>query len=357
MKKIVLTGGGTAGHVTPNIALLPALRSAGYEIAYIGSYEGIEKRLAEDQGLPYTGVATGKFRRYMDPRNFSDPFRVLKGYREARAYLKKNRPDVVFSKGGFVSVPVVRAAASLKIPCIIHESDFTPGLANKLCIPVASKICCNFPETLRMLPEKKSVLTGSPVRQELLHGDAAAGRELCGFDETKPVLMVIGGSQGAAAVNQAVRDALPKLLERFQVVHLCGKDKMDNLLLTKPGYKQFEYITTELKDLFAMADIVISRAGANAICELLALQKPNILIPLPGKSSRGDQLLNAQSFHSQGFSEVIDQDDLTTSVLMSEVMHVYEHRQEYVDAMEGSRQTDAIAKIMEIIEEVAAQGK
>ena len=353
MKQIVLTGGGTAGHVTPNIALLPALREAGFEISYIGSYEGMEKKLITDLGIPYTGVATGKFRRYMDPRNFTDPFRVWKGYREAKAYLRKNRPDIVFSKGGFVSVPVVRAAASLKIPCVIHESDFTPGLANKLCIPVATKVCCNFPETLEMLPAKKAVLTGSPVRQELLSGNAEAGLELCGFTKEKPVLMVIGGSQGASAVNQAVRDALPALLTQFQIVHLCGKDKMDNLLLTKPGYKQFEYVTTELKDLFAMADLVISRAGANAICELLTLQKPNILTPLPGRNSRGDQVLNAQSYKSQGFSEVIDQDDLTTSVLVDAVRHLYEHRQEYIDTMAKSKQTDAIAKIMEIIREIA----
>lgn len=355
-KKIVLTGGGTAGHVTPNIAIMPKLKELGYEIFYMGSYDGIEKKLIEDFDIAYYGIATGKFRRYFDPKNFSDPFRVLKGMSEAKKYLKAIKPDVVFSKGGFVSVPVVRAAASLKIPCIVHESDMTPGLANKLCIPVAKKVCCNFPETLKNLPADKAILTGSPIREELMKGKKEAAYELCGFDESKPVIMVIGGSQGSAAINQAVRDALPELLEDFQIVHLCGKEKMDNLLLTTKGYKQFEYIKSELKDIFAMADIVISRAGANAINELLALKKPNLLIPLPSASSRGDQILNAKSFESQGFSIVVDEDDLTVKLLVEKVQELYFTRMTYIDAMRKSSQRDAIGTIIDVIEEVAAGG-
>lgn len=352
MKKIVLTGGGTAGHVTPNIALLPALREAGYEITYMGSYDGIEKRLIGDFDIPYVGISTGKFRRYLDPRNFTDPFRVAKGFLQAKRFLKDYMPDVLFSKGGFVSVPVVRAAASLRIPCIIHESDMTPGLANKLCISAAKKVCCNFPETMKLLPENKAVLTGSPIRAELSRGNKLAGLDMCGFSANTPVIMVIGGSLGAANVNKAVRDALPKLLEDFQVVHLCGKDKLDNLLLNTPGYKQFEYIKAELKDLFAMADLVISRAGANAICELLALKKPNILIPLPAASSRGDQILNAQSFESQGFSIVISEDDLTTKLLVDKVHELYFNRQSYANTMSKSTQLDSIRTIMKLIEEI-----
>lgn len=353
MKKIVLTGGGTAGHVTPNIALIPRLREEGYEIAYIGSYDGIEKKLISDFDIPYTGIATGKFRRYLDVKNLTDPFRVIKGYGEARKYLKTYKPDVVFSKGGFVSVPVVRAAASLGIPCIIHESDMTPGLANKLCIPVATKVCCNFPETLKMLPEGKAVLTGSPIREELAKGNKLAGLDLCGFTANKPVILVMGGSLGAANVNKAVRDALPQLLEDFQVVHLCGKDKVDNLLLNTPGYKQFEYIKSELKDLFAMTDVVISRAGANAICELLALKKPNILIPLPASSSRGDQILNARSFEAQGFSIMINEDDLTTNLLVDKVHELYFTKQTYHDTMAKSGQMDSIQTILQLINEAA----
>ena len=351
MKKIVLTGGGTAGHVTPNIALIPHLKSAGFEVIYMGSYDGIESRLIADFDIPYYGISTGKFRRYLDPKNFSDPFRVIKGYAEARKYLKELKPDIVFSKGGFVSVPVVRAAASLKIPCIIHESDMTPGLANKLCIPVAKNICCNFPETLKMLPENKAVLTGSPVREELFFGNKIGALDMCGFTANKPVVMVIGGSQGASSVNKVVREALPRLLEDFQVVHLCGKDKVDNLLLNVKGYKQFEYVRMELKDIFAMADVVISRAGANAICELLALNKPNILIPLPSSKSRGDQLLNARSFESQGFSIMIDEDYLTDNLLVEKVQELYCCRQSYTETMKQSHQLNSIETIMGLIKD------
>ena len=352
-KKIVLTGGGTAGHVTPNIALLPHLENKGYEISYMGSYEGIEKKLVADYDIPYYGISTGKLRRYFDPKNFTDPFRVIKGFSEAKKILKKLKPDVVFSKGGFVSVPVVRAAAALKIPCIIHESDMTPGLANKLCIPVAKKICCNFPETLNHLPKEKAVLTGSPIREELTKGNKLAAYEVCGFTANKPVIMVIGGSLGSAAINKAVREALPKLLEDFQVVHICGKEKIDNLLLTTKGYHQFEYLKAELKDIFAMADLVISRAGANAICEILALKKPNLLIPLPAKSSRGDQLLNAASFEAQGYSMVIEEDDLTKELLIAKVQELYCNRNTYIQAMEESEQSDAIQTIMALIEKVS----
>lgn len=350
-KKIVLTGGGTAGHVTPNLALLPHLQNKGYEISYIGSYEGIEKKLIADYDIPYYGISTGKLRRYFDPKNFTDPFRVIKGFAEAKKILKEIKPDVVFSKGGFVSVPVVRAAAFLKIPCIIHESDMTPGLANKLCIPVAKKVCCNFPETLNHLPEGKAVLTGSPIREELSKGNKLAAYEVCGFTANKPVIMVIGGSLGSMAINKAVREALPTLLHDFQVVHICGKEKIDNLLLTTKGYHQFEYLKAELKDIFAMADLVISRAGANAICEILALKKPNLLIPLPAGSSRGDQILNAASFEAQGYSMVISEDDLTKEFLVAKVQELYCNRNTYIEAMKNSEQSDSIKTIMGLIEE------
>lgn len=354
MKKIVLTGGGTAGHVTPNIALLPALKEAGYEVHYIGSFEGIESRLIPDFDIPYYGISTGKFRRYFDLKNFSDPFRVIKGYQDAKKILKELKPDVVFSKGGFVSVPVVRAAASLKIPCIIHESDMTPGLANKLCIPIAHKVCCNFPETLKNLPAGKAILTGTPIRSELTKGNRIAALEQCGFTANKPVIMVVGGSQGSACINEVVRESLPKLLDDFQIIHLCGKDKVDNLMLSIPGYKQFEYVKTELKDFFALADLVVSRAGANAICELLALKKPNILIPLSA-GSRGDQILNAASFEEQGFSIVIKEEALDFFCLVDKIKELYQNKSQYIEKMNESGQTDAIPKIMDLINEAAAK--
>ena len=352
-KKIILTGGGTAGHVTPNMALLPTLRENGYEVEYIGSYNGMEKDLIEKEGVPYHGISSGKLRRYFDWQNFTDPFRVIHGIFQAKRLMKKLKPDVVFSEGGFVSVPVVMAAKQAHIPVIIHESDMTPGLANKLAIPSATKVCCNFPETVKYLPQGKAVLTGSPIRQELLKGDASKGRAFTGFDSIKPVLLIIGGSLGSVRVNTAVRAILPELLKTCQVVHLCGKGNLDESLVGTAGYVQYEYISEELPDLFAMADIVISRAGANSICELLALRKPAVLIPLSAAASRGDQILNAKSFARQGFSKVIEEEDLTDEKLLSELKDLFEHSKDYVDAMEKSQVGDAIGTIMGLIREVS----
>ena len=354
MKRIILTGGGTAGHVTPNIALLPKLSELGYDIQYIGSYNGIEKDLIEPFGVPYHGISSGKLRRYFSTQNFTDPFRVLKGFGEARRLIKERIPDVIFSKGGFVSVPVVLAGKRCKVPVIIHESDMTPGLANKIAIPSAEKVCCNFPETLEYLPRGKAVLTGSPIRQELLSGNKIAALDMCGFTADKPVILVIGGSLGSVIVNNAVRQSLPQLLEHFQVIHLCGKGKMDETLNDTPGYRQFEYIRDELRDIFALADLVISRAGANAICELLALRKPNLLIPLSAKASRGDQLLNARSFERQGFSMVLEEEELTADSLLKAVQDLYENRGTFIDAMRDSDQQDSIDTIISLIEEAAS---
>ena len=355
MKKIILTGGGTAGHVTPNLALLPALREEDFEIHYIGSYNGIERRLIEAASIPYDGISSGKLRRYFDLKNFSDPLRVLKGYFEARKLMKKYKPDIVFSKGGFVAVPVVLAAKHYKVPVIIHESDMTPGLANKICIPAASKVCCNFPETLKYLPEDKAVLTGSPIRRELLEGDRLTGLQYAGLSADKPVILVIGGSLGSVAVNHAVRSILPELLKDFQVVHLCGKGKLDEKLTGLNGYVQFEYIQDELKDLFALADVVISRAGANAICELLALRKPNLLIPLSANASRGDQILNARSFERQGFSMVMEEEELTDEKLLAAVHKLYDSREDFINAMNQSSQQDPIKTIIGLIEDAASK--
>ena len=353
MKKIVLTGGGTAGHVTPNIALLPELKKHGFEIEYIGSYTGIEKELIEKEGIPYHGISSGKLRRYFDLKNFSDPFRVLHGFDQAHHLLKTLKPDIVFSKGGFVSVPVVLSAKTLHIPVIIHESDMTPGLANKLAMPSAVKVCCNFPETVQYLPEGKGVLTGSPIRSELLEGDPAKALSFCGFSGTdanpKPTLLIIGGSLGSVAVNKAIRGVLPSLLETFRVIHLCGKGNLDPSLEGLEGYAQFEYIRDELPDLFALADVVVSRSGANAICELLALKKPALLIPLPASASRGDQILNAQSFQKQGFSEVMPEEEITPDGLLEAIRSLYENRQRYITAMSESPNTDAVAAIVGLI--------
>lgn len=349
MKKIILTGGGTAGHVTPNLALIPSLKEAGYEIGYIGSYHGIERKLIENAGIPYYGISSGKLRRYFDIKNFSDPLRVLKGYGEALRLLKRHKPDIIFSKGGFVAVPVVLAAKHYKIPAIIHESDMTPGLANKICIPSAVKVCCNFPETLKYLPEGKAALTGSPIRKELLQGDRFSGLSYAHLRADKPVLLIIGGSLGSVTVNQSVRSILPRLLANYQVIHICGKGNLDESLTGTAGYVQYEYVDAPLKHLFAAADLVISRAGANSICELLALRKPNLLIPLSASASRGDQILNANSFSKQGFSKVLEEESISDEALYQAIDSLYQNRSLSIQAMEQSRLNNAVETVISII--------
>ncbi len=355
-KKIILTGGGTAGHCVPNLALVPELKEKGFEIAYIGSYNGIERKLVTAEGINYHAISSGKLRRYFDPKNFSDPFRVIKGFFQAVSILNKEKPDIIFSKGGFVSVPVVKAARLLKIPVIIHESDMTPGLANKLSYSSASKICCSFRETLKYLPSDKAVFTGSPVRASLRKGERGRGRAFTGLmDSGKPTILVTGGSLGAAHVNEAVRHALPKILPDWNVVHLCGKDKTDSDLIGKKGYVQYEYISKEMADLFAMADLVISRAGANAIFEILSLRKPNILVPLPTAGSRGDQLLNANSFKKAGYSYVVQDEDLSDDSLLTAINTVRENSIDYIEAMENAEENSAVESIVSLIVETASK--
>ena len=267
--------------------------------------------------------------------------------------MKELKPDVVFSKGGFVSVPVVLAASAKKIPCIIHESDMTPGLANKISIPKASKVCCNFAETMENLPAGKAVVTGTPIRQELFAGDAVKAMTFCGFTEVRPTLLVIGGSSGSVRVNEAIRSCLPELTKKYNVIHLCGKGNIDESYNGTAHYVQFDYIKQELADLLALADIVVSRAGANAICELLALRKPSVLIPLSLAASRGDQILNAQSFDKRGYAKLLLEEDLTNESLLAAVNEVYENHDHYIKAMELSTKSDAITMICDMIDELA----
>lgn len=334
-KKIVLTGGGTAGHVIPNIAIIPKLKEKGYEIVYIGSKDGIEKKLIEDQNIKYYGINTGKLRRYFDINNFKDPFKIIKGIFEASSILKKEKPDIVFSKGGFVSIPVILGASRRRIPVVSHESDITPGLANKISMPFIKKICITFPETKAHIGEQKAELTGTPIRKELFLGSEIKGKNICKFEESnKPVILIMGGSQGSAFINNIIRSNLSELLKKFNVVHICGKGHLDNKLNDKKGYRQYEYITDDQPHLFKLSSIVISRAGSNSIYELLALKKPNILIPLSKRASRGDQVLNAKSFVKRGFSEMIEEEDLTSfEVLQNTINKVYENREMYINNM------------------------
>lgn len=318
-RRIIFTGGGTAGHVTPNLALIERLAADGWDIAYVGSKQGIERQIVAELDIPYFAISTGKLRRYFDWRNFVDPVRILWGFLQSLSVCLRYRPDVVFSKGGFVAVPLVVAAWLCRVTVIAHESDMTPGLANRLCYPFAAKICVNFPQTAKYLPAAKVLVTGSPVRQALLNGDAAAGRRALGLTDDKPVLLVFGGSLGAATINNAVRAILGPLTNRFQVVHIVGAGNLDPALDAKPGYVQREYVGREFGDLLAAASLVVSRAGANSLYELLVTRKPHILIPLPLSASRGDQIVNAREFERAGMSLVIAEEQLTGTALLATI--------------------------------------
>ena len=354
MRKIILTGGGSAGHVAPNLALVPSLKAAGFEIYYIGSHNGIERGLVEAAGIPYFGISSGKLRRYKSIKNVTDIFRISKGLLDAIRIMRKIKPDIVFSKGGFVVVPVIAAARLLRVKSIIHESDMTPGLANKLAMPFAAKICVSFPETLTHVSKSKGILTGTPLRAELLNGDPKSGMEI--FNKKTPdsrrILLVTGGSQGANAINACIRATLPELLKKFRVVHLCGKGNLSGI--REPGYVEFEYLNEKMANVLAAADIVVSRAGANTLFELVALGKPNLLIPLPASSSRGDQILNAASFARQGFSMVLPENDMTPERLLQDITLLYENRQQFCEKMKAQNMTNGVENILGVIMDVTS---
>lgn len=350
--KIVLTGGGTSGHVTPNIALLEPLKNEGFEVFYIGTEKGIENTLITQENIPFYTISAGKLRRYIDIENIKDISRILKGYAQARKILKKLKPDVVFSKGGFVSCPVVWAAKTLKIPVIIHESDITPGLANKLCISCADKICYAFPETKASLPEEKSIYTGLPVRDEITKGDKENGLKLCGFKGDKPVLLLMGGSQGSVFLNKVLRENLSELTKIFDICHLCGKGNIDNNLLNLESYCQFEYSNHELKDLLACCDMMVTRAGATSLFEIVALKKPALLVPLSRKASRGDQILNAKSFEKQGLTHYIEEESVTKESFYDEVLSVFQNKASYIEKQTNSDTVNSIESIINIIKTI-----
>jgi UDP-N-acetylglucosamine--N-acetylmuramyl-(pentapeptide) pyrophosphoryl-undecaprenol N-acetylglucosamine transferase len=313
--RILFTGGGTAGHVTPNIALIEDLAAAGWDVLYVGSRGGIEQGMMADMGVAYRAIATGKLRRYFDWQNFIDPLRILLGFGQSLVLCLRYRPHVVFSKGGFVAVPLVIAAWLCRIPVIAHESDTTPGLANRLCYPFTRTICVNFEETAQYLPTGKVVVTGSPLRQGLREGDATRGRRFLKVGAADPLLLVFGGSLGATTINRCIRSVLGALCERFVVIHMTGKGNIEPTLASN-RYLQFEYLGAGFGDVLAAADVVVSRAGANAVYELLALRKLHILVPLPLSASRGDQIDNARVFAARGMSRVIAQENLTGETLV-----------------------------------------
>lgn len=352
MKKIVLTGGGTLGHVTPHLSLIPHLQKAGYEVHYIGTEKGMEAdKIRTVPGVTYHAVQSGKLRRYFSWQNFIDPFKVIAGAFQSAALMGKIKPDVVFSKGGFVAVPVVFGAWIHRIPVVCHESDLTPGLANKLCAPFARKIATTFPECASALGAKAE-MTGTPLRPELFSGSRAKGLSLLKFDGSKPILMMMGGSSGAQAVNKALREALPRLTEQFDVAHICGKGNLDESLKDLPGYTQVEFMDAELPDALACADLVLSRAGSNALCEFQALCKPMLLVPYPKGASRGDQILNAQSLQKRGLCHVLMQEDMTADTLTDALNATWADRARLTDALKAAPPADGTRRVLEMIEEV-----
>ena len=350
-KTIVLTGGGTAGHVSLNQAIIPSLVAEGYDVHYIGSHEGIEKELITEAfpNVPYHKISSGKLRRYFDTKNFTDPFRVMAGMLQAFRLLRKLKPTVVFSKGGFVSVPVVMAARLANIPVVSHESDVTPGLANKLALPFASHVFTVFKQTLQHLPSDKATCTGSIIRDELFTGNADEGLALCGFTREKKTVLVMGGSLGSVLINDALRANLPTLLADYQIIHLCGKGNADVSLEGVEGYKQFEYVTTELPHLLYAADYIISRAGSNSIFEFLALEKPMLLIPLSAAKSRGDQILNANIFKKQGFAIVLEEEQLTNDTLLASIQQMVAEEDRILDAMHDAESPKTPAEMVQLI--------
>ncbi len=352
MKKIVLTGGGTLGHVTPHLALIPHLQESGYEIHYIGTEKGMERdKMASVPGVTYHAVKSGKLRRYFSWQNFTDPFRVIAGAFQASHVIGKIKPDVVFSKGGFVAVPVVFGAWVHHVPVLCHESDLTPGLANKLCKPFARKIATTFPECAAALGTKAE-MTGTPLRPELFRGSRVKGLALLHFDGTKPILLMMGGSSGAQAVNKALREALPQLTEQFDVAHICGKGNLDASLEGTAGYTQVEFLDADLPDVLAAADLVLSRAGSNALCEFQALDKPLLLVPYPKGASRGDQILNAQSYEKRGLCRVLLQENMTADTLAEALKQTWADRATLAANVKAAPPADGTRRVLEMIEEV-----
>ena len=350
MTKIVLTGGGTAGHVIGNLAILPGLKKRGYDLAYIGSHYGIERELIQKEGIPYHPIASGKLRRYRSLRNVTDVFRVMKGLFDALRVLRKEKPDLIFSKGGYVTVPVAIAAALLRIPFIGHESDITPGLANKLAARYATKMLVTFPETKTAFGDK-GIVVGSPVRQELFSGDTKAAYKFLQFEPGRPVLLVMGGSLGAGFLNDTVWANLDRLLMDYQVVHLVGKGNINHNLDHRPGYRQLEYIGLEMKDVLTLADFIVSRAGSNSIFEFLALKKPNLLIPLDLNQSRGDQIENAKSFAKAGYSLMLREGDFTTEAFFDQLNKLQMCKTDFIKNMDQAVVQGSLEKILGVIDE------
>lgn len=348
---ILLTGGGTAGHVSVNEALIPIFQERGYDVHYIGSHDGIEKELIGEHHptVTYHAIQSGKLRRYFSMKNFTDPFRVGAGFFQALSIIRKVKPELIFSKGGFVSVPVAFAGQIAKVPVVVHESDVTPGLANKLALPFSTHIFTVFEQTLNYVPKVKATCSGAIIRPELFAGEKEHGLKLIGSIGDKPILIVMGGSQGSKVLNEALRNDIEEILHIFDVIHLCGKGNLDPTLENLQGYNQYEYVTNELPHLLAASNFAVSRAGSNAIFELLALKIPMLLVPLSAAQSRGDQILNANYFKSLGLARVLIEEEILTESLAVELTNFKADEQKLIKNMQGIESPKTPEEMVELI--------
>lgn len=352
MPKIVFTGGGSAGHVTLNLALIPWFIENGWEIDYIGSRGGMEEELVKKyKEVKYYSITTGKLRRYFSWQNFLDMVKIPFGCLEAIVLIHKLKPDVIFSKGGFVSFPVVIGGFINRKKIFMHESDLTPGLANKMSLPFVNTFFTTFPETINKIKQKQKVkCIGPALSDRLFNGSKEEGAKFANLEPSKPTIMVIGGSLGAKSLNNAIKENFENLLKTYQIIHISGKNGFNPDLKSK-GYAQYEYVDKELKDLIALSDVVISRAGSNSIFELASLNKPMILVPLPNTSSRGEQSLNAKSFVNKGYGELIKDEDISNpDILFPMLEKVYKNRAVYIQKMqENPVKTTSIESICQEI--------
>lgn len=350
-KTIVIVGGGSAGHVLPALPVADELIKRQWRVHFVGTHSGLEEKLLGDRDINFHSVSAGKLRRYFSWQNFSDVLRIFMGVVQAAVLLRRIRPQVIFSKGGFVSFPVVFSGWLLRIPIVAHESDLTPGLANRLVMPFVSTLCSSFADTRFSGFKGRVVNTGTPVREDLLKGDVAAGRSFLGAEDARPILLVTGGSLGADALNTIVRNSLPVLCANYFVVHICGPGKTENIV--QSGYLELEYVDSGWGDILAAADIVVSRAGANALFELWALKKLTLLVPLSGAASRGDQLANAAYAKAQGLSEVVAEEDLGTKQLLAALERLSENAQQYQLALNAITAMKASEMLVAELEAVA----
>lgn len=341
-KVLVMTGGGTAGHVLPCLALLPFLKSFFTEIHFIGSNSGYEKKLVGDSAI-YHGIDAVKLSRGGKNilKAFGVPFKLAKAKRQAAALLRQIRPDAIFSKGGYVALPVVLAAK--KHPHIfMHESDMTLGLANRL----SRRRCKYLFTSFDTIESDDAIHTGAPIRQSIYYGSREDAVKKYGLGARRPCLLVVGGSSGAKAINDIVLGCLNELCARFDVLHITGEKLATGT--ERAGYKAIGY-TDKIEDCYALADFVLSRGGSGALFELMALKKPTLIVPLPKGASRGDQIDNAEYFCKRGAALILKQEQMTAGSLLSSLDKLIASKAALKDGMSSLGRIDGTRKIAQII--------